>query len=100
MIGITQILNVRTSRKILASRLTQDMETKITFLALKVCCPFIWSLEIIFTYFFAKSGQLLTLLFFLYFKDFLFGFHYFQYILNMLSDSLNMFALQRKLNLY
>ncbi|XP_065059923.1 integrator complex subunit 3-like [Rhopilema esculentum] len=34
--GITQIFNTRTSRKILTSRLTQDMENKMTFLALKV----------------------------------------------------------------
>eukprot|EP00112_Aurelia_sp_Birch-Aquarium-sp1_P003496 Seg1390.9 transcript_id=Seg1390.9/GoldUCD/mRNA.D3Y31 product="Integrator complex subunit 3" protein_id=Seg1390.9/GoldUCD/D3Y31 len=34
--GLTQIFNTRSSRKILASRLTQDMENKMTFLALKV----------------------------------------------------------------
>eukprot|EP00794_Sanderia_malayensis_P010039 gene10039-11064_t len=34
--GLEQILSIRTPRKILANRLTQEMENKITFLALKV----------------------------------------------------------------
>lgn len=36
ILGLPQLLNTRTSRKFLASRMTIDMENKLAFLALKV----------------------------------------------------------------